>query len=108
MKLNMGLVGGGEGAFIGAVHRMAAELDGRIRLTCGAFSSDPAKSRRAGVDLYGIEPARSYGTYQELMAEEAQRPGRRAHGFRGNRHPQRHALCHRSSRVECRFSCYVR
>ena len=70
----MGLVGGGEGAFIGAVHRMAAELDGRIQLTCGAFSSDPAKSRRAGVDLYGIEPARSYGTYQELMAEEAQRP----------------------------------
>ena len=73
MKLQMGLVGGGEGAFIGAVHRIAAELDGRIRLTCGAFSSDPAKSRRAGVDLYGIDPERSYGTYQELMDREAQR-----------------------------------
>ena len=73
MKLQMGLVGGGEGAFIGAVHRIAAELDGRIRLTCGAFSSDPAKSRRAGVDLYGIDPERSYGTYQELMQREAQR-----------------------------------
>ena len=73
MKLQMGLVGGGEGAFIGAVHRIAAELDGRIQLTCGAFSSNPAKSRRAGVDLYGIHPQRSYGTYQELMEREAQR-----------------------------------
>ena len=74
MKLQMGLVGGGEGSFIGAVHRMAAELDGRIQLTCGAFSSDPAKSRRAGVDLYGIDAARSYGSYAELMASEAARP----------------------------------
>ena len=73
MKLQMGLVGGGEGSFIGAVHRMAAELDGRIQLTCGAFSSDPAKSRRAGVDLYGIDAARSYGSYAELMAGEAAR-----------------------------------
>ena len=74
MKLQMGLIGGGEGAFIGAVHRMAAELDGRIQLACGAFSSDPAKSRRAGVDIYGIDPARSYGSYAELMAGEAARP----------------------------------
>lgn len=73
-KLQMGLVGGGEGAFIGAVHRMAAELDGRIALTCGAFSSDPAKSRRAGVVLYGIDAQRSYGTYDEMMAAEAGRP----------------------------------
>ena len=72
-KLQMGLVGGGEGAFIGAVHRMAAELDGRIALTCGAFSSDPAKSRRAGVALYGVDPERSYGTYDEMMASEAAR-----------------------------------
>ncbi len=74
-KLQMGLVGGGEGAFIGAVHRMAAELDGRIALTCGAFSSDPAKSRRAGVALYGIDPERSYGTYDEMMASETARAG---------------------------------
>ena len=73
-KLQMGLVGGGEGAFIGAVHRMAAELDGRIAITCGAFSSNPAKSRAAGVALYGIDPDRSYGTYAELMAAEAARP----------------------------------
>ena len=70
----MGLVGGGEGAFIGAVHRMAAELDGRIELVCGAFSSDPAKSRRAGVALYGIEAARSYGDYEQMMRSEAERP----------------------------------
>ena len=73
-KLHMGLVGGGEGAFIGAVHRMAAELDGRIALACGAFSSDPARSRQAGVALYGIDAERSYGTYDEMMATEAGRP----------------------------------
>ena len=73
-KLQMGLVGGGEGAFIGAVHRMAAELDGRIQLSCGAFSSDPDKSRTAGVALYGIDPARSYGSYHEMMASEVERP----------------------------------
>ena len=73
-KLRMGLVGGGEGAFIGAVHRMAAELDGRIALVCGAFSSAPEKSRKAGPALYGIDPQRSYGDYEELMAREAERP----------------------------------
>ena len=73
-KLRMGLVGGGDGAFIGAVHRMAAELDGRIALVCGAFSSVPEKSRKAGPALYGIDPQRSYGDYEELMASEAERP----------------------------------
>ena len=73
-KLQMGLVGGGEGAFIGAVHRMAAELDGRITITCGAFSSDPKKSRAAGAALYGIDPDRSYGSYAEMMTSEAARP----------------------------------
>ena len=73
-KLQMGLVGGGAGAFIGAVHRMAAELDGRIQLTCGAFSRDSASSREAGPALYGIDPQRSYGSYAELMTGEAARP----------------------------------
>ena len=73
-KLQMGLVGGGEGAFIGAVHRMAAELDGRCALTCGAFSSDPAKSRRAGPALYGIDAGRSYGSVDDMLAAEAARP----------------------------------
>ena len=73
-KLQMGLVGGGEGAFIGAVHRMAAELDGRCQLACGVFSSDPAKSRRAGPALYGIDPGRSYGSVEDMLAAEASRP----------------------------------
>ena len=51
MKLRMGMVGGGRGAFIGAVHRMAAALDGQIELVCGAFSSDPDKSKASGADL---------------------------------------------------------
>ena len=73
-KLRMGLVGGGEGAFIGMVHRIAGELDGRATLVCGAFSSDPDRSRQAGPVLYGIDPARSYGTYTEMMAREAELP----------------------------------
>ena len=73
-KLRMGLVGGGQGAFIGAVHRMAAELDGRIALVCGTFSSIPEKSRKAGPALYGIDPQRSYGDFKEMMAREAERP----------------------------------
>ena len=51
-KIRMGMVGGGRDAFIGAVHRMAAALDGHIELVCGAFSSDPDKSRASGADLY--------------------------------------------------------
>ena len=47
-KLRMGMIGGGTGAFIGAVHRMAARLDGQIELVCGAFSSSPEKSKETG------------------------------------------------------------
>src|SRR6266567_4683883 len=71
-KLRMGLAGGGPGAFIGAVHRIAAELDGRIELVAGAFSSSPEKSRAAGAS-YGIDPARAYGSYEEMIAQEKQR-----------------------------------
>ena len=70
----MGLVGGGAGAFIGAVHRMAAELDGEITLACGAFSSDPERSRAAGVSLYGLPAARSYGSVAEMLAAESALP----------------------------------
>ena len=72
-KLRMGMVGGGRGAFIGAVHRMAAALDGRIELVAGAFSSDPAKSRLSGADLH-LDPARVYGSYLEMAKAEAARP----------------------------------
>ncbi|MCH2353217.1 MAG: Gfo/Idh/MocA family oxidoreductase [Pseudomonadales bacterium] len=73
-RLRMGLVGGGEGAFIGAVHRIAAELDGRIELVCGAFSSDPSRSKRFGQELYDLPPGRSYGTFNEMVTEELRLP----------------------------------
>ncbi len=69
-KLRMGMVGGGEGAFIGAVHRTAAELDGDVELVCGAFSSDAAKSRRSGELLYGLPAERSYADYAAMFREE--------------------------------------
>lgn len=69
----MGMIGGGQGAFIGGVHRMAAALDGQIELVSGAFSSDPEKSRRSGADLY-LDPARCYGSYKEMIETERTLP----------------------------------
>ncbi|HLY40529.1 MAG TPA: Gfo/Idh/MocA family oxidoreductase [Terracidiphilus sp.] len=71
-KLRMGMVGGGPGAFIGPVHRMAAELDGRIQLVAGAFSQSADRSRAAG-ETYRIDPARAYSNYEEMIAEEKKR-----------------------------------
>lgn len=67
------MVGGGQGAFIGAVHRMAAALDGQIELVCGAFSSDPEKSKASGEELY-LSPERVYNSYQDMFEREAQLP----------------------------------
>ena len=72
-KVKMGMVGGGHGAFIGAVHRMAAALDGQIELVCGAFSSDPVKSKESGTSLY-LNPSRVYGTYEEMIQSESRLP----------------------------------
>jgi len=71
-KLRMGMVGGGRGAFIGQVHRMAANLDGKIELVAGCFSSDPEKSKLSGEDFF-LDPARVYGSYSEMAAAEAAR-----------------------------------
>lgn len=68
-SLRMGMVGGGPEAFIGRVHKMAAELDGRVRLVAGAFSQTAARSRAAG-DSYGIDPARAYADYREMFRAE--------------------------------------
>jgi predicted dehydrogenase len=73
MKLRLAMIGGGQGAFIGAIHRMAAALDGLYELTAGAFSSDAEKSRATGV-LLGLPAERVYGSYQELIAKEQQLP----------------------------------
>lgn len=72
-KIRYGMVGGGRGAFIGAVHRIAANLDGQIELVCGAFSSDPEKSRLSGADLY-LPPSRCYGSYAEMIEAEKALP----------------------------------
>jgi predicted dehydrogenase len=69
-KLRMGMVGGGRDAFIGAVHRMAATLDSRIELACGAFSSDPERSLASGRDLL-LPSDRVYRTYAEMFEREA-------------------------------------
>jgi len=72
-KLRFGMIGGGRGAFIGAVHRIAAILDGQAVLVAGAFSSDAARSRASGEDLF-LDPARVYGSYQEMAKAEAAKP----------------------------------
>src|SRR5476649_147653 len=72
-KLRMGLVGGGQGSFIGRVHSIAACMDPRATLVAGALSSDPAKSK-ASADDYGISPDRAYGTYREIIDVEMKRP----------------------------------
>lgn len=69
----MGMVGGGRGAFIGAVHRMAAALDGQIELVCGAFSSSPKKSKLSGQDLY-LPADRVYDNYEEMIKKEKALP----------------------------------
>ena len=80
-KLRMGLVGGGQGAFIGRVHAIAAILDNRAALVAGALSSDPAKAKASAPD-YDIAADRAYGSYQEMIAAEAKLPADRAHRLR--------------------------
>src|SRR5205085_9719505 len=72
-KLRMGLVGGGQGAFIGKVHSIAAVMDNRASLVAGALSSDPAKAKASAPD-YDIPPDRAYGSYQEMISGELKRP----------------------------------
>jgi len=71
-KLRYAMVGGGPGAFIGAVHRMAARLDGMAEIEAGAFSSSAEKSQVTGQELH-LDPARVYGSWQEMLAEESKR-----------------------------------
>ncbi|MGE9289701.1 MAG: gfo/Idh/MocA family oxidoreductase, partial [Puniceicoccales bacterium] len=72
-KIRMGMVGGGQGAFIGAVHRIAANLDGQVDLVCGAFSSDPERSKASGAELF-LPPERCYGDYTSMFAAEKELP----------------------------------
>lgn len=72
-KIRFGMIGGGEGAFIGAVHRHAAALDGQYELVCGAFSRDATNNQNTG-DALGIDDSRLYSSWQQLLAAEASLP----------------------------------
>jgi len=73
VKIRMGMVGGGKGAFIGSIHRMAANLDGEIELVCGAFNSDGDRAAQSGAAL-GLPATRVYCDYQAMMVGEAALP----------------------------------
>jgi predicted dehydrogenase len=72
-KIRMGMIGGGPGAFIGAIHRSAALMDGLIELVGGAFSSNAEKSKQAGEQLF-LDPSRVYDSYEQLVEKEKQLP----------------------------------
>jgi predicted dehydrogenase len=74
-RIRLGMVGGGPGAFIGAVHRIAARMDDHYELVAAALSSDPGRSRAAAQDLH-LAPDRAYGSYTEMARAEAARPDR--------------------------------
>src|SRR5947207_14111106 len=71
--LRLGMVGGGRGAFIGAVHRLCARMDGQFELVAGALSSDAQRARDSGADL-GLAPDRVYTSFAQMAAAEAGRP----------------------------------
>ena len=71
-RIKLGMVGGGQGAFIGAVHRIASRIDDRYELVAGAFSSNPEKSIASGEEL-GISSNRNYKDYLEMASKESQR-----------------------------------
>jgi len=75
-RVRYGMVGGGPGAFIGAVHRAAAALDGEIDLVAGAFSSDADRSREQGAAL-GLDPSRVYASWEEMIEQESRLPEER-------------------------------
>ncbi|WOI57301.1 Gfo/Idh/MocA family oxidoreductase [Palleronia sp. LCG004] len=71
-RIRLGMVGGGSGAFIGEVHRIASRIDGRFDLVAGALSSTPEKSRASAEEL-GLDPERAYGSFAEMAEAEANR-----------------------------------
>jgi len=71
-RIRLGMIGGGQGAFIGAVHRIAARLDGDYDLVAGALSSDAERAKTSGAEI-GLDPARSYTSFEEMATAEAAR-----------------------------------
>src|SRR6187401_2426833 len=79
-KLRMGMVGGGPGAFIGAVHRLCAAMDGQVELVAGCFSQSHEKTKQTGAELY-LDPARCYASYAEMAASESMLPAEKRIDF---------------------------
>src|SRR5262245_2784682 len=71
-RIRLGMVGGGQGAFIGAVHRIAARMDDNYTLVAGALSGDPGRAKASAAEL-GLDPARSYDSYETMAAAESRR-----------------------------------
>jgi predicted dehydrogenase len=69
-RIRLGMVGGGSGAFIGAVHRIAARIDDKFELVAGALSSDPERAKVSGAEI-GLPPDRTYGDYRQMAIREA-------------------------------------
>jgi len=79
-KLRMGMIGGGKDAFIGAVHRIAANIDGQVELCCGALSINPQIAKESGDDLF-LAPDRIYDNYEQLISAESQLPAEKRIDF---------------------------
>src|SRR5215510_11275982 len=79
-KIRYGMIGGGVGGFIGAIHRMAAAIDQQIELVSGAFSSAPERSRETGAQLF-LSPERCYPTFEEMIRREAALPSEQRPDF---------------------------
>src|SRR5450755_378325 len=71
-RIRLGMVGGGQGAFIGAVHRIASRIDDQYDLVAGALSSTPKKAIASALEI-GIAPDRAYGSFEEMAKAEAKR-----------------------------------
>jgi predicted dehydrogenase len=72
-KMRMGMIGGGKDAFIGAVHRIAANMDGQVEFCCGALSVNPEVGRQSGKELF-LDDDRIYDNYQEMIEKESLLP----------------------------------
>ena len=77
-KIRVGMIGGGTGAFIGAIHRIALSMDGHYELVAGVFSADESKSKETGKQLF-LDPQRVYASYQSMLEAEASLQIGRAH-----------------------------
>ena len=103
-KLRMGIVGGGQGSFIGRVHVTAAVLDNRAALVAGALSSDPERAKASAAD-YDIDLSRAYGSYQEMFDRERALPADKRIDFVSIATPNHMHFPVAKAAVEAGFHC---